>query len=120
MKTPLFRSLEAFPPFLMRVLARDRGGHAKMLPTAILAQRSGLPESYIEWLGRRSTWERVPCDKADSFIQACGVVDLRYLRRAYNTEMQRMHPFKYLKAERYRVLLMRLQRLPETHELFRK
>lgn len=120
MRTHFFRTLEAFPPFLMRVLARSRGHCGLLVPDAIVAQRSGFSVVFVRELGRKGSWEGVNVQTADRFMVGCGVQHLQELGRQFRKELRRPKPFDYLHPHRYRSLLKRLQELPENHPFFKK
>lgn len=120
MKTQFFRTLEAFPPFLMRALARSRGHCGLLVPDAIVSERGGLPMWQVRQLSRKSSWEGVGVGDADRFMIGCGVKEFRYLALQFRTELKLNKPFAYLDPKRYRTLLKRLEQLPESHPFFQR
>lgn len=120
MKTHFFRTLEAFPPFLMRVMARSRGHCGLLVPDAIVAQRGGFSIISVRDMGQQVSWDGFSIKRADRFMEACGVKHLQDLGRRFRDEMQRPKPFEYLPPQRYRALFKQLRKLPPNHPFFQK
>jgi hypothetical protein len=67
-------TLAAFPPNLIRVLARTgRGNATRNLTHDEVAKRSGLNRSKVRQLSALSSWDRVAIADADAFLRGCNV-----------------------------------------------
>lgn len=83
----LLKSLDSFPPCLVRLVARDLRRRGHRLPLQDLAERAGLSYGATRRLAGKKTWANVPPKTIDAFCAACGVdilrpsVKLDYLRR---------------------------------------
>ena len=74
MKDFIGETLAAFPPNLIRVLARTgRGAASKNMTHDDVAQRSGLKKSKVRQLSALRSWDRVAIADADAFLKGCNV-----------------------------------------------
>jgi hypothetical protein len=70
-KHPLSR-LEACPPFLAHVLARENNGKKRM-PLEEIVARSGLSERTYLRTARKTSWDSVKFSVIKGFLKGCGV-----------------------------------------------
>lgn len=73
-KDTIGETLAAFPPNLVRMLARTgRGRGARNLTHDEVAKRSGLNRSMVREISAMASWEKVAIGDADRFLRGCGV-----------------------------------------------
>ena len=83
----LVRKLDAFPPCLVRLVARDPRKTGRRLSILELSKRMRISYGATLRLSQKRSWENVPAWLIDRFTSACGVDPLRpgqklkYLRR---------------------------------------
>lgn len=78
---PITTKADKCPPFLVRMCARKKKGHAPLSHSDI-AELSGIPRSTVATISKLKTWKTVSFDVADRFSSACGV-DLADPREAF-------------------------------------
>ena len=84
MKDTISQLLEAFPPQIIRLLAREgKGRGAKRLTHQDVAKRSGLSYEKVRDLSLLKSWDRVSIGDADSFMRGCGVTLRNLWRQRY-------------------------------------
>lgn len=101
----LLKTLNRFPPFLCRMVARTgRGRKCRALTSQEIADRSGLDPSTVSKLSRKRTWSKESLWVIDRFSSACGV-DLLHPRR--HIDLLKRHRLAYLRTngDYYRRLL---------------
>ena len=64
--------LELFPPFFVRLLARDRTGHRAPLTGHEIAKRAGRSLNWVTRMSKLDSWEDVRLRDIKLFLHACG------------------------------------------------
>ena len=84
MKDTISQMLSAFPPQIIRLLAREGKGRAESegLKQAI-AKRSGLSYEKVRDLSLLKSWDKVSIGDADAFMRGCGVTLRNLWRHRY-------------------------------------
>lgn len=72
--------LDRVPPFLCRMVARDKAHRGRRLSLVEISIASGLSYGAVRRLSHKRTWANVPPCIIDRFASACGV-DLLHLKR---------------------------------------
>lgn len=84
MKDTISEMLGAFPPQIIRLLAREgKGRGAKRLTHHDIAKRSGLSYEKVRDLSLLKSWDRVSIGDADAFMRGCGVTLRNLWRHRY-------------------------------------
>lgn len=68
---PLWKWLDAYPPILVRLLARTHHSHA--LSTQEISDRSGLTPYQVTMLGQSLSWDGIDIRFIKAFMQGCNV-----------------------------------------------
>jgi hypothetical protein len=69
----LVKKLDAIPPCLVRLIARDPRHPGRRLPLLAIAERAGLSYGATRRLSLKRSWGNVTPRIIDSFCSACGV-----------------------------------------------
>jgi hypothetical protein len=77
----LVQKLDALPPCLVRLIARDPKHPGRRLPLMAIAERAGLSYGATARLSLKRSWSNVTPKVIDSFCSACGV-DLLHPKRS--------------------------------------
>lgn len=84
MKETISELLAAFPPCVIRLLARQgKGRGAKRLTHDDIAKRSGISYEKVRDIAALKSWDRVAIADADAFMKGCGVTLSNLWRHRY-------------------------------------
>ena len=93
-------TLNRFPPFLCRLVARKgRGKGCKMLTLSEISMASGLDVSTVSRLSKRRKWDKEPVWVVSKFAEGCGVNlmhprrHLDYLKRRKKISIKRREKY---------------------------
>lgn len=84
MKETISEMLSAFPPCVIRLLAREgKGRGAKRLTHEDIAKRSGISYEKVRDIAALKSWDKVAIADADAFMRGCGVTLRNLWRHRY-------------------------------------
>lgn len=76
--------MELFPPFFVRLLARDRSGHRAPLTGSQIAKRAGRSRNWVTRMSKLDNWNDVRLGDIKLFLHACGTsLDSMFRERDY-------------------------------------
>ncbi len=84
MKETISELIGAFPPCVIRLLARQgKGRGAKRLTHEDIAKRSGISYEKVRDIAALKSWDKVSIADADAFMRGCGVTLRNLWRHRY-------------------------------------
>lgn len=72
LSVPLLSKADRLPPFVCRLIAREKNGR-KPLSYSAIAKETGLSRSRVAEILVATSWKRIPVEDADKIAGACGV-----------------------------------------------
>jgi hypothetical protein len=91
----LLEKLDALPPCLVRLIARDPKHPGRRLPLMDIAKRAGLSYGTTARLSLKRTWGNTPPWIIDAYCAACGVDILHPKRSLQYLKRTLSHPNGY-------------------------
>lgn len=71
--TSIWTTLNRYPPYVVRLLARTVGKHPVALPDSAISAASGIDLPMLRWIYNQTSWNEVPVDLMRRFVKACNV-----------------------------------------------
>lgn len=109
----LLKSLDRYPPFLVRALARKVGNAVQYRSTEELAALLGWSVERTRDVAKRITWAKMRVEDADHFASACGtnLHRLELISRRLKIQLRAERPFQaHLSVKQINVLMRRLEK----------